>query len=123
VPTGHIYVRQKFRDIFDAPIALGGRDDLLGNHIFTILGAEPGGQAQWQVVTTSSADDEATAEEALDRVGMTAPIREFIALRLTPGSSLIVSDAGLGKETGRGTDFIVQPPVRKQPRNKIADRR
>jgi hypothetical protein len=32
---------------------------------------------------------------------------ERIAAALAPGGSLIVSDQGLGQETGRGTDFIV----------------
>ena len=30
-----------------------------------------------------------------------------IASALAPGSSLVVSDLGLGDEAGRGTDFIV----------------
>jgi hypothetical protein len=32
---------------------------------------------------------------------------ERIGQLLTPGSSLLVSDYGLGYETGKGTDFIV----------------
>jgi hypothetical protein len=35
---------------------------------------------------------------------------ERIAERVTPGSSLIVSDYGISKETGKGTDFIVVMP-------------
>ena len=31
-----------------------------------------------------------------------------IAELLTPGSSLIISDEGLGRETGRYTEFIVE---------------
>jgi hypothetical protein len=33
---------------------------------------------------------------------------ERIAELLTPGSSLIVSDYGISKETGHDTDFIVE---------------
>jgi hypothetical protein len=36
-------------------------------------------------------------KEAVDR----------ISELLIPGSSLVVSDEGLGRETGRGTEFIV----------------
>ena len=36
-------------------------------------------------------------KEALDR----------ITELLIPGSSLVISDEGLGRETGRGTEFIV----------------
>jgi len=36
-------------------------------------------------------------QEALDRIGEI----------LSPGASLVISDQGLGSETGEGTDFIV----------------
>jgi hypothetical protein len=36
-------------------------------------------------------------QEVVDRIGEL----------LVPGSSLVVSDEGLGRETGRGTEFIV----------------
>ena len=34
-------------------------------------------------------------------------VRDAIAQMIVPGSSLIISDQGLGDETGEGTDFIV----------------
>jgi hypothetical protein len=34
-------------------------------------------------------------------------VGEAIAQMIIPGSSLIISDQGLGDETGEGTDFIV----------------
>jgi len=34
-------------------------------------------------------------------------VSEAISQIILPGSSLIVSDQGLGGETGEGTDFIV----------------
>jgi len=43
----------------------------------------------------------------LDRVAIPAAARTFISERLTPGSSLIISDNGISQETGRGTDFVV----------------
>ncbi len=48
-----------------------------------------------------------TAAEALDRIDIPQEARERIADLLMPGSSLIISDHGLGDETGEGTDFIV----------------
>jgi hypothetical protein len=48
-----------------------------------------------------------TAAEALDRIQMPPEAIERIAELLIPGSSLVVSDEGLGKETGRYTEFIV----------------
>ncbi len=47
------------------------------------------------------------ANAALDRLDIPQDVVERIAGLLTPASSLVVSDQGLGRETGRGTDFIV----------------
>jgi hypothetical protein len=49
----------------------------------------------------------ATAAEALDRIQFPKEVVDRISELLTPGSSLVVSDTGLGSETGRFTDFIV----------------
>src|SRR5947209_1208119 len=47
--------------------------------------------------------------EALERVQITPEVRDQIAAMITPGSSLVISDKGLGGETSPkgGTDFIV----------------
>jgi hypothetical protein len=46
--------------------------------------------------------------EALDRVTIPPQAIERINELLVPGSSLIISDEGLGRETGRYTEFIVE---------------
>jgi hypothetical protein len=48
-----------------------------------------------------------TPKEALARIEIPQNARDAIAQLFGPGSSLIVSDQGLGDETGEGTDFIV----------------
>jgi hypothetical protein len=48
-----------------------------------------------------------TAAQALDRVTIPPEALERISELMTPGASLIISDKGLGGETGVGTDFIV----------------
>lgn len=48
-----------------------------------------------------------TAAEALDRIDIAQETRDRIAELLMPGASLVISDHGLGDETGEGTDFIV----------------
>jgi hypothetical protein len=48
-----------------------------------------------------------TAAEALERINFPPEAVERISELLTPGSSLVVSDHGLGRETGRYTEFIV----------------
>ena len=48
-----------------------------------------------------------TPAEALARIEIPQDIVARISELMVPGSSLIVSDQGLGDETGEGTDFIV----------------
>jgi L,D-transpeptidase catalytic domain len=48
-----------------------------------------------------------TPQEVLARVDIPPDVIERISQMIVPGSSLVVSDQGLGEETGRGTDFIV----------------
>lgn len=48
-----------------------------------------------------------TAEQALARIDIPQDVIDQISQLIVPGSSLVVSDQGLGPETGSGTDFIV----------------
>ncbi len=52
--------------------------------------------------------DASNATEALDRVSIPQEAIDRIAELLSPGSSLIITDDGLGRETGRYTEFIVE---------------
>jgi hypothetical protein len=45
--------------------------------------------------------------QVLARIEIPREVRDAIAQMIIPGSSLIISDQGLGDETGEGTDFIV----------------
>jgi hypothetical protein len=46
-------------------------------------------------------------EQVFARIEIPPEVRDAIAQMIIPGSSLIISDQGLGDETGEGTDFIV----------------
>ncbi|MBI4723874.1 MAG: hypothetical protein HY765_02375 [Rhodomicrobium sp.] len=48
-----------------------------------------------------------SASEALDRIELPAEVQGKISEMLWAGGSLIVSDSGLSRETGDGTDFII----------------
>jgi L,D-transpeptidase-like protein len=52
-----------------------------------------------------------TPKEVLARIDIPHGVIDQISALITPGSSLVVSDQGLGEETGEGTDFIVVTPV------------
>ena len=48
-----------------------------------------------------------TPAQALARIDIPQNAIDYISALMVPGSSLIVSDQGLGEETGEGTDFVV----------------
>ncbi len=122
--AGHIYVRQDFMDIFDAPVSILDPERSLGTHFYTVMKFDKtDSQARWNVVTiksrkqlaevksnpiiTNSVKTPSAAEEALDRITLPEKVRNFLTRRLTPGSSFIITDKGYSDETGKGTDFIV----------------
>jgi hypothetical protein len=127
-----IFVRQGFVPLFDMPLVIDQPDQPLGTHVFTAMEVtENGGGMRWNVITVptqaSAAREQrdtkrrskaspnsaprskspATPAEALDRIQMPQEAVERIGDLLIPGSSLVVSDEGLGLETGRYTEFIV----------------
>ena len=116
-PSGHLFVRQGFVDLFDTPIEIEAPKDRIGTHLFTAMGFEPtttpgdSVELRWTVVTVDDAEGVAGSDpaSALDRLTIPAAAREKIETLMRPGSTIIVSDAGYGWETGQGTDFIVQP--------------
>jgi hypothetical protein len=61
---------------------------------------EKGKKVEWTVPSS-------TAAEALDRITIPTEALERISQLMSAGASLIISDKGLGPETGKGTDFIV----------------
>ncbi|MGD9866638.1 MAG: L,D-transpeptidase family protein [Hyphomicrobiales bacterium] len=125
--TGHLYVRRKFRPVFDAPVAIADPDRPLGSHLYTAMHFEGDApDVQWNVVTlpedaekpvkTASADASqpllpsapSSAAEALDRIDIPQDVRDRISRMLSPGSSLAITDHGISKETTpKGTDFVV----------------
>jgi hypothetical protein len=133
--SNKIFVRQAFKPLFEAPVAIEDPEEPLGTHVFTLAG--PRGEAadsQWTVVSipegfsrvaevsgrrqksavrqmAEAAPPDTSSEKAkaaLGRIAIPPDVVERIADLLVPGSSLILSDQAMSKETGRGTDFIVE---------------
>ncbi|MEZ5899106.1 MAG: L,D-transpeptidase family protein [Hyphomicrobiaceae bacterium] len=128
-----LYVRQGNEPVFDTKVAIAEPDRVIGTHIFTALDyANDGNEVRWNVVTisrrTAYEDDwddrgqrkrksnqsyappvtnASEAAAALERVSIPADVRARISKYVWPGSSLIISDEELSKETGPGTDFIL----------------
>ncbi len=127
---GKLFVRRNFQPIFETPVVIRDPATPLGSHLFTAMDVTgDGAHVRWTVVDVNDAPPPeaprrlrkgevapppapapavSTADEALDRIIVADEVRVALADLIQPGTSLIVSDQGFGRETGaRGTDFIV----------------
>jgi lipoprotein-anchoring transpeptidase ErfK/SrfK len=120
---GKLFVRKGFEPIFNAPVTFQQPDRPLGTHVYTALTLNDDDAMHWSAVTvpnvwtrppgrSKSAEPVAvgrpsTAAEALDRVSIPQDAIDRISELMSPGASLIISDQGLGPETGTDTDFTV----------------
>jgi len=125
-----IFVRQGMVPMFDIPIVIDEPDAPLGTHVFTAIAVTGDGAGmRWNLMTVPtdgsileregrrrfseppkiiySSKPPSSAAEALNRIQFPKEAVDRISELLIPGSSLVVSDEGLGRETGRGTEFIV----------------
>ena len=119
-PAGQLFVRQDFKPLFDAPVPLANPEIALGTHFLQLGAMDPAlGTADWYGMTVPDSMSKATArrlgitapagslDEAMDRIAIPPDLRERIEALLTPGSTITITDGGLGKETGtEGTDFV-----------------
>ncbi len=128
---GKLFVRQGFVPLFEAPVTIERPDDPLGTHLFTALDVSDSA-VRWNAISVTypqrstppvvyvrgrrqpqsppapvSLAKPSTASEALDRITIAPDVMERIGSLLTSGSSLVISDEGLGRETSHGTDFVV----------------
>jgi lipoprotein-anchoring transpeptidase ErfK/SrfK len=132
-----LYVRKGFEPVFDVPIEIANPDRPIGTHVFTAMDVteksarwsvvsmpaerlrakridEPQSRRgkytqRAKTVELAIADirPAAAPAEALDRLVLPQDAVDRISELLTAGASLIISDQGLGPETGLETDFIV----------------
>jgi lipoprotein-anchoring transpeptidase ErfK/SrfK len=121
---GKLFVRKGFDPVFSAPVTFAQPDKPLGTHVYTALSINDDNTTfRWNVMTMPGGAAPAkksekggkvehvgpasTAGEALDRVAIPQDALDRISELMSTGASLIISDQGLGPETGNGTDFIV----------------
>jgi hypothetical protein len=129
---GKIFVRKGFEPVLDAPVTIERPDQPLGTHVFTALAFQDDSSTlRWMVVSVPTqvgappkpvrkskgrkhveaapppAVVTETATGALDRISIPKDTLDRISELMSPGASLVISDKGLGPETGKGTDFIV----------------
>jgi L,D-transpeptidase catalytic domain len=131
-----LFVRKGFAPVFDVPVKIARPEEPLGTHVFTASRPmHEGVSIRWLAVSlgydraaaapapakrkgrgtrderrpvplTADALRQA-AGDALDRIELPPEALERIGPLVAPGTSLLISDQGLGNETGRDTDFIV----------------
>lgn len=134
--TGKLHVRQGFDDVLNAPVGIAAGEHPLGTHVLLATGYNADQtDLVWSGLTAArsapravasdgarSSGRRATAEPvppagrappqtiaaALERIEIAPEVRERLAELVKPGSTLIVTDEGLGNETGKFTDLIVQ---------------
>jgi hypothetical protein len=131
---GKLFVRKGFQPIFSWPVKFDHPELPLGTHLYTAVDTNPDGLSfRWQVVsvpvdTTKKAEKHvardkkghrietatpavalpaASASEALERIDIPPIALARISALMSKGAALIISDQGLGGETGTETDFIV----------------
>ena len=127
---GKLFVRKGFVPAFDVPLTIADPDKPLGTHIFTAASdrtSESGG-IRWLGVSlgydrqapkgkhkgrgerpapATAASPRQSAIDALDRIELPPEAVARLSPLVAPGTSLVISDHGLGGETGTETDFIV----------------
>jgi hypothetical protein len=129
---GRLFVRKGFEPVFDVPITIAHREVPFGTHVFTASRPTDGSAGvRWLAVsvgydrpeaeavhvkgkaraekppTASSEALRRAAADALDRIELPPDVLDRISPLMAPGASLLISDQGLGGETGKETDFIV----------------
>jgi hypothetical protein len=123
-----LFVRQGMVPLFDLPIEIAHPEQPLGTHVFTAMGFTDGGAGmRWNVMSLPAEPQRISSKigtgfsaakpteffppqapaQVLDRIQIPEEAVDRIGEILIPGSSLVISDQGLGGETGEGTDFIV----------------
>ena len=104
-PIGHMFVRQEFGCVFDAPVNFKDPETPLGTHVFTAMKFGPGDtKTQWTSISLQGDD----STSVLDRLEISSDVRQKISERLTPGSSLIIGDTAINSATlPKGGDFLV----------------
>ncbi len=127
---GKLFVRRNFLPIFETPVTISEPEKPLGSHLYTAMDVkDDGANIRWTVVDLLDPPppppvrrlrkgetppppvvppEPSSAADALDRVTIPAEARLAVAELVATGTSLIISDQGLGRETSaKGSDFIV----------------
>jgi hypothetical protein len=130
--TGRLVAKLGFAQVIDVPVTIAERGKPLGTHVLTATAFTDGERAlRWNSVTlkpeepgyvprrkkrrhedeapVAAAGHDADAAAALERIEIPKETAELLAELMKPGSSFIISDYGLSRETSARTEFVVEP--------------
>jgi lipoprotein-anchoring transpeptidase ErfK/SrfK len=130
--TGRLIAKLGFAQVLDVPVTIAEAGRPLGTHVLTATAFTDGEKAlRWNSVSLRPSegtqysrrkkrrhDDEAPvvaaghdadAASALERIEIPKETAELLAELMKPGSSFIISDYGLSRETSARTEFVVEP--------------
>ncbi|HEX2842973.1 L,D-transpeptidase family protein [Hyphomicrobium sp.] len=146
----HLYVRQGHEPVFDTPVTIAEPEKPIGTFVYTAVDyTGSGNDVRWMAVSTGPRElddyydrtehkngkkdhtppptDLSAATAALDRITLPPDVAPRLSEYVWPGSSIIVSDEDVSKETGKATDFVVlisgepQGGIKKRPRQPAPD--
>jgi len=131
--TGRLIAKLGFVEVMNVPVTIADPDQPLGTHVLTATHFTDGGKnLRWnsvslkpgagsisysprkkrrhqdeEYVPTAGYDTDPAA--ALERIQIPDETVESLAELMKPGSSFIISDYGLSRETSARTEFVVEP--------------
>ena len=130
--TGRLVAKLGFVQVLDVPVTIAEPGKPLGTHVLTATTFTDGEKAlRWNAVTlkpsesagytrrkkrrhedeapVAAAAHDADAAIALERIEIPKETAAQLAELMKPGSSFIISDYGLSRETSARTEFVVEP--------------
>lgn len=112
-PRGRVFVRRDFRPLFDAPVEIADPETPIGTHVLLYAGRDAATGAPLWSATVADSGVETSPAQALSRFALPQELLDRLGRSLRPGSSIIVTDRGFGRDSGRlGGDFIVPTRAR-----------
>jgi hypothetical protein len=130
--TGRLVAKLGFQPVIDVPVTIADPGSPLGTHVLTATAYKDGETAmRWSAVSYTPSDrskpprrrrrrhedeayvqpagEDADPASALARIEIPKETREQLAELMKPGSSFIISDYPLSRETSNRTEFVVEP--------------
>ncbi|MGG7518059.1 L,D-transpeptidase family protein [Allorhizobium undicola] len=109
-PDGQIYIRRNFAPLTERAIRIDEPKRPLGTHVIEATKvSHASADATWNAMTLEPAAGQ-TLAAVMDRIHIPDDLRRDIEQQLAAGTSITITDHGLGEETADGTDFITVLP-------------